>query len=249
MGRPSFGEQEELFTIWNGLRDISGGQQSLAALSIINYGQVSLIDSNSYYFMTQDERASWVDSLSLHLRDHDSDQEICLRENVSYMLPTGSTTDQSREYPQSKAASLPPLSVTSRLPEFHYQPLDPSTRLHNNEPPMAHFDEITPENMPFIQQLAATNPSQFQLFILVKMQKMLLEIQTERQSLAHQQLLSNPNTEHHSSEHFQQRDPNTNDSAASSTAKPEDCKGIVYSTLSFDYATAKEEDVKLVLGE
>ena len=135
-----------------------------------------------------DTGSSWVDS---HLCDHYSDQElqIHLCENMSYMTPTSATTSQSCEYPECRAAFLPPpLSVTLRP---HYQPLDPSTRLYNNEPPMAgkfHFDDITLENMSYIQQLAATNPSQFQLFILVKMQKMLLEIQTERQSLAHQQL-------------------------------------------------------------
>ena len=184
----------------------------------------------------QDERSSWVDSI-------DQELQINLCENMSYMTPTSATTSQSCEYP--------PLSVTLRP---HYQPLDPSTRLYNNEAPAAgkfHFDDITLENMPYIQQLAATNPSQFQLFILVKMQKMLLEIQTERQSLAHgQQLHSNPSsTENCSPEHFQQSDPHGNDSAASLTAKPEDYKGIVYSTLSFDYETVKEENMKLVLGE
>lgn len=187
---------------------------------------------------SSDERSCWVELLSIHLRASESEPPIHLYGNVSYDLMGSVVESPSALSEEDKKAYS--------HPRPHYQPLDPSTRL-----PLIteNFDlkDITLDNMPYIQQLATTNPGQFQIFLLVKMQKMLLEIQTERQSQAHQQVLPEASdtevTEHGNTE---QDHPEPSESV---TSKSEDTsKGIVYSSLNFDYEVAKEEDMKLVLG-
>lgn len=66
-------------------------------------------------------------------------------------------------------AIVPPPVSSEATPVPCYTPFN---HLHYE-----YFNDITSDNIPYFQQMAVTNPNEFQLFLLVKMQKMLLEIQ------------------------------------------------------------------------
>jgi hypothetical protein len=161
-----------------------------------------------------------VESLSFHLSD-----------NVAYDLPSSKEEDIAMEE-KATVYEVP-------IPRPHYHPINPSTREYN-EPPIPkdfNFDDITLDDMPFIQHLATTNPGQFQLFLLVKMQRVLLEIQTERNSASRPILQAETvNTEQFSAE------PDL--PTTSTTQSRDSSKDIVYSTVKFE-----EEEMKSALGE
>ena len=171
-------------------------------------------------------------------------------DNESYALASSEIVQEGRTPDQSPSPFATPYSeestevsdglITGTSEPHIYQPLDLSTRIYS-EPLMAdnfHFDDITLENISSIQQLAATNPNQLQLFLLVKMQRMLLEIQMEKHSVPQQK--SHAEASYYNAEQMPVDSPSLEPKEAS--------KAIVYSTLSFEDEYAVE-NVKLALGE
>lgn len=112
----------------------------------------------------QVERSCWIKALSFHLFDNDS---YTIAQQSVGVAPT----DHDRH---NSSNSKEPVSIDC-LHKPHYQPLDPFTR-HNA---IINVDDVTLEDKLTFRQLAMTHPNEMQLILLVKMQRMLCELQKE----------------------------------------------------------------------
>ena len=177
-----------------------------------------------------------MEILSFQLYDNDS-------YNFTSNNVTSTAGDQVKSSPsrsiQNETSAMQPYDTTSVKTSAnrpYYQPIIKplDTLVMQN----MDFDDISPDNMLQFQQLASSNPSELQLHLLVRMQKMLLEMKDSLQLMPQQEPQSSASA--HGVSQIVEK------------AAVDECQAkVTYSSLDFDYEAPKDsgENLKLVLGE